>query len=105
MIAAAIPPAEHVHWWFATGFLILGLCLIARAVVGPDVWDSRPWRRYLFPGLLFAWASGCGPVMVFFTTSTVHMLAHGSWAEVMMLAGAARSSASPRGSSTIRCGT
>ena len=28
------------------------------------------------------------PVMVFFTNSTVHMLAHGSWAQVMMLAGA-----------------
>jgi hypothetical protein len=29
------------------------------------------------------------PVMVFFTNSTIHMLAHGSWAQVMMLAGAA----------------
>jgi hypothetical protein len=29
------------------------------------------------------------PVMVFFTNSTIHMLAHGSWAEVLMLAGAA----------------
>ena len=29
------------------------------------------------------------PVMVFFTSSTIHMLAHGSWAQVMMLAGAA----------------
>jgi hypothetical protein len=27
-------------------------------------------------------------VMVFFTNSTIHMLAHGSWAEVLMLAGA-----------------
>lgn len=89
MIAAAIPPAEHVHWWFATGFLILGLCLITRAVVGPDAWDSRPWRRYLFPGLLFFMGLWMWPVMVFFTTSTVHMLAHGSWAQVMMLAGAA----------------
>ena len=25
------PPAEHVHWLFATGFLLLGLCLLARA--------------------------------------------------------------------------
>ena len=29
------------------------------------------------------------PVMVFFTSSTLHMLAHGAWAEVMMIAGAA----------------
>jgi FtsH-binding integral membrane protein len=28
-------------------------------------------------------------VMVFFTNSTIHMLAHGSWAQVMMLAGGA----------------
>src|SRR5689334_25166521 len=28
------------------------------------------------------------PVMTFFTNSTIHMLAHGAWAEVMMLAGA-----------------
>ena len=29
------------------------------------------------------------PVMVFFTNSTIHMLAHGAWAQAMMLAGAA----------------
>ncbi len=29
------------------------------------------------------------PVMVFFTNSTIHMLAHGSWAQVLMLAGGA----------------
>ena len=28
------PPAEHVHWLFATGFLLLGVCLLARAIVG-----------------------------------------------------------------------
>src|SRR6187397_1736620 len=38
------PPAEHVHWLFATGFLLLGLCLLARAVVGEEVWSRRPWR-------------------------------------------------------------
>jgi hypothetical protein len=30
------------------------------------------------------------PVMVFFTSSTIHMVAHGVWAETMMLAGAAQ---------------
>jgi hypothetical protein len=89
VIAGTIPPAEHVHWWFATGFLLLGLCLIARAVVGPAIWDRRPWRRYLFPGLLFVMGLWMWPVMVFFTNSTLHMLAHGAWAQVMMLAGAA----------------
>jgi hypothetical protein len=29
-------------------------------------------------------------VMVFYTSSTLHMLAHGAWAQVMMLAGAAQ---------------
>jgi hypothetical protein len=29
------------------------------------------------------------PVMTFFTNSTIHMVAHGAWAQVMMLAGGA----------------
>ena len=82
------PPAEHVHWLFATGFLILGLCLLAEAVVGTDVWRRRAWRAYLWPGLAFTLGLFMWPVMVFFTTSTLHMLAHGVWAEVLMLAGA-----------------
>ena len=36
------PPAEHVHWLFATGFLLLGLCLLARAIVGDEVWTAGP---------------------------------------------------------------
>ena len=83
------PPAEFVHWMFATGFLFLGLCLLAKAVVGEEVWNRRPWRAYLWPGLLFAMGVLMWPVMVFFTNSKIHMLAHGSWAQVMMLAGAA----------------
>ena len=84
-----MPPSEHVHWWFATGFLVLALCFAARAAVGPEVWDRRPWRRYLFPGLLFGMGLLMFPVMVFFTSSTIHMVAHGVWAETMMLAGGA----------------
>jgi hypothetical protein len=83
------PPAEHVHWLFATGFLILGLLLLAEAIVGEGVWRRRAWRAYLFPGTLFLMGVLMWPVMTFFTTSTIHMLAHGAWAEVMMLAGAA----------------
>jgi len=83
------PPAEHVHWLFASGFLLLGLTLLTEALVGPEVWRRRTWRAYLWPGLLFALGLLMWPVMVFFTNSTVHMLAHGSWAQVMMLAGAA----------------
>jgi hypothetical protein len=82
------PPAEHVHWLFATGFLILGLCLLAEAIVGTDVWQRRAWRRYLWPGFAFFLGFALWPVMVFYTTSTLHMLAHGLWAQVLMLAGA-----------------
>jgi hypothetical protein len=83
------PPSEMVHWWFATGFLILGLLMLSEAVVGREVWARRPWRRYLWPGVLFTLGVLMWPVMTFFTNSTIHMLAHGSWAQVLMLAGAA----------------
>jgi hypothetical protein len=83
-----LPKAEFVHWWFATGFLIVGLLLLAEAVVGEAVWRRRTWRAYLWPSFAFAMGVLMWPVMVFFTNSTIHMLAHGSWAQVMMLAGA-----------------
>jgi len=82
------PPSEHVHWLFATGFLLLGLCLLAEAAVGPEVWRRRAWRAYLWPRLAFALGVQLWPVMVFFTNSTLHMIAHGLWAQVLMLAGA-----------------
>jgi hypothetical protein len=82
-----MPHAEMVHWWFATGFLILGLALVAEAVVGGEVWGKRPWRRYLWPGTCFLMGVLMWPVMTFFTNSTIHMVAHGSWAQVLMLAG------------------
>jgi hypothetical protein len=84
-----LPPAQTVHWLFATGFLALGLCLLAEAVVGTAVWRRRAWRRYLWPGVMFALGTLLWPVTVFFTNSTIHMLAHGIWAQVLMLAGAA----------------
>ena len=84
-----LPHAEFVHWWFATGFLIIGLLLLAEAVVGTKVWRRRPWRGYLWPSFLFLMGLLMWPVMTFYTNSTIHMLAHGSWAQAMMLAGAA----------------
>jgi hypothetical membrane protein len=83
------PPAEHVHWLFATGILLLGLLLVAEAIVGREVWRRRAWRAYLWPSLFFGLGVLMWPVMVFFTNSTIHMLAHSSWAQVMMLAGGA----------------
>jgi hypothetical protein len=84
-----LPKAEFVHWWFATGFLIIGLLLLAEAIVGEEVWRRRAWRAYLWPSFAFLMGVLMWPVMVFFTNSTIHMLAHGSWAQVMMLSGAA----------------
>jgi len=89
VIAGIMPQAEFVHWWFATGFLMLGLVLFSEALVGPGVWGRRPWRRYIWPGLCFAMGILMWPVMTFFTNSAIHMVAHGSWAEVLMLCGAA----------------
>jgi hypothetical protein len=84
-----IPPAEMVHWWFATGFLSIGLLLFAEAIVGTEVWARRPWRKYLWPSALFGMGVGMWPVMTFFTNSAIHMVAHGTWAQFLMLAGAA----------------
>ena len=89
LIASVQPPSEHVHWLFASGVLFLGLCLLAEAVVGEEVWRRRAWRAYLWPSLLFGLGLFMWPVMTFFTNSTLHVLAHGTWAQVMMLAGAA----------------
>jgi len=83
------PEAEMVHWWFATGLLGLGVLLLARAFVGEEVWNRRPWRRYLWPSLVFTMGVFMWPVMTFFTSSAIHMLAHGAWAQMLMLAGAA----------------
>jgi hypothetical protein len=84
------PPPEVVHWLFGTGFLVLGLCALGEAIVGRDVWRKRPWRAYLWPGLAFLMGLCMWPVMVFYTTSAIHMLAHGAWAQAMMLTGAAQ---------------
>jgi hypothetical protein len=84
-----MPHAEQVHWLFATGFVLLGLCVLAEALVGEEVWRRRAWRAYLWPSLVFGMGVCLWPVMVFFTSSTIHMIAHGAWAQTMMLAGAA----------------
>src|SRR5690349_8368933 len=83
------PRAEMVHWFFGAGILFVGLCLLCEAIVGTEVWRMRRWRAYLWPGLAFALGVLMWPVMAFYTNSAIHMYAHGSWAEVMMLAGGA----------------
>ena len=81
------PPAEHVHWLFATGVLLLALCLLAEAIVGGEIWRRRAWRAYLWPGIAFSLGVFMWPVMTLYTNSALHMLAHGAWAEVLMIAG------------------
>jgi hypothetical protein len=83
------PRAEFVHWLFGTGLLLLGLIMVAEAIVGEEVWRMRPWRVYLWPGIAFALGVLMWPVMTFFTNSAIHMLAHGSWAQSLMALGAA----------------
>ena len=82
------PPPQHVHWLFASFFLLLALLMLAEAIVGPEVWSRRPWRLYVFPSTVFVTGIALWPVTVFFTTSTMHMLAHGVWAQTMTVAGA-----------------
>jgi hypothetical protein len=89
IVAGIQPQAEMVHWWFATGVLVLGLFFIAEAVVGKEVWARSPWRRYLWPGTVFLLGVLMWPVMALYTNSMIHMVAHGSWAQVLMLSGAA----------------
>ena len=81
------PPPEVVHWLFAVGFLMLGLCVVCEVAVGPDVWRMHGWRPYLWPTSLFVMGVFMWAVMVFFTNSTVHMIAHGLWAQGMMIGG------------------
>jgi hypothetical protein len=83
------PHAEMVHWFFAAGILFLGLCLLCEAIVGSEVWRRRRWRAYLWPSIAFGLGVLLWPVMAFYTNSAIHMYAHGSWAEVLMLAGGA----------------
>ena len=84
------PPAEMVHWLFATGILLLGAGQARRG-------DRRRRRS----GAAGRGASTSGrasssgsaslmwPVMTFYTNSAIHMLAHSAWAQSLMLMGAA----------------
>ena len=84
------PPPENVHWLFATVILLFGLCLLARALVGERIWNRVSWRRYLLPAVLFGLGAAMWPVTVFFTNSSIHMIAHATWAELVMIAGIAQ---------------
>ena len=83
------PHSEMVHWLFAAGFLLLGLILLSEAIVGEEVWARRRWRVYLWPSIAFGLGVLLWPVMTFFTNSAIHMIAHGAWAQALMVGGGA----------------
>ena len=83
------PRAEFVHWLFGAGLLLLGLIMVAEGIVGREVWQLRAWRVYLWPGIAFGLGVFMWPVMAFFTNSAIHMVAHGVWAQALMVMGAA----------------
>src|SRR5215469_5259983 len=83
------PHAEIVHWLFGMGVLTLGLIMVAEGIVGREVWALRPWRIYLWPGIAFGLGIAMWPVMTFYTNSAIHMVAHGIWAQSLMVMGAA----------------
>jgi hypothetical protein len=83
------PPSEMVHWLFGMCLLTLGLIMVAEVIVGPEVWRRRAWRIYLWPGIVFGLGVVMWPVMTFFTNSAIHMIAHGVWAQALMVMGGA----------------
>ena len=104
IVAGLMPQAEFVHWGFAAGFLMLGLLLLAEAVVGPEIWARRSWRPYLWPSIAFGMGVLMWPVMTFYTNSAIHMVAHGlvgGGADALRRRGARRS---PAGSCTRSTG-
>jgi len=83
-----IPKAETAHWIAASVALLIGLLLIAEAIVGPEIFRRRTWRAYLFPSVVVASSVGVWIIVVFSTFSTMHLLAHALWAQAALVAGA-----------------
>ena len=83
-----VPKAETAHWIAAAVALLLGLLLIAEAIVGPEVFRRRAWRAYLFPAVVVASSVGLWIITILSTFSTMHLLAHALWAQAALVAGA-----------------
>lgn len=83
-----IPKAESAHWLAAAVALLIGLVLLAEAIVGRDVFRRRPWRAYLFPGVVIVSSVFLWVVTILSTFSTMHLLAHAVWAQAALVAGA-----------------
>src|SRR5437016_1452744 len=83
-----VPRAEIAHWYAASVILLLGLIILAEAIVGPEVFRMRRWRAYLWPSLALGGSVGLWVITIFSTFSTMHLVAHAVWAEATMVAGA-----------------
>lgn len=83
-----IPKPESVHWIAAAICLLIGLLLVAEAIVGPEVFRRRAWRAYLFPAVVVLSSVLLWAITIFSTFSTMHLLAHALWAQAALVAGA-----------------
>jgi hypothetical protein len=81
------PRAEVAHWLFASLFLLLGLLLLAEAIVGSDVFRRRRWRVYAWPSAALFAGVMLWLVTILSTFSTLHLLAHALWAQTATIAG------------------
>jgi hypothetical protein len=81
------PRAEVAHWLFASLFLLLGLLLLAEAIVGTEVFRRRSWRAYAWPAVALFAGVMLWLVAALSTFSTLHLLAHSIWAQGAMVAG------------------
>jgi hypothetical protein len=81
-----VPRAEIAHWLAGSAALLLGLVLLSEVIVGPEVFRRRRWRAYLWPALAFGGGVLLWLITIFSTFSTMHLLAHGVWAQAAMIA-------------------
>jgi hypothetical protein len=82
------PRAEIAHWWFGSILLLLGLIVLAEAIVGREVFRRRPWRAMILPSTILAAGVLLWIVAALSTFSTLHLIAHSVWAQAAMIAGA-----------------
>jgi len=81
-----VPKAEIAHWLAGSAALLLGLVLLSEVIVGPEVFRRRRWRAYFWPAVAFAGGVLLWVITIFSTFSTMHLLAHGVWAQAAMIA-------------------
>lgn len=83
-----IPTAEAAHWIAATIALLVGLLLLAEAIVGVDVFRRRAWRAYLFPAVVIGGSLLLWVIAILSTFSAMHLVTHSIWAQAALVAGA-----------------